>query len=85
MPGTEKVLVGTRLECFCAYDRVEYGTYGCDDGPGEEEGTAKVPVAGIVGRVSDGTHSCTHSVDRMLGKERKKCFIKCLMTFLKCS
>lgn len=32
-------------------------TDGGDDGSGEEEGAALVPVAGIVGRVSERTHT----------------------------
>lgn len=45
-------------------------TYGCNDGSSEEEGTAHVPVAGIVGCVSNRTHSCTHGIYGVLQRAR---------------
>lgn len=45
-------------------------TYGCDDSSGEEEGTAHVPVAGVVGCVSAGAHPSAHGVYGVL--ERPK-------------
>lgn len=44
-------------------------TYRGDDSSSKEEGTPQVPVTGIVGCVSNRTHSCTHGVYGMLKKE----------------
>lgn len=46
-------------------------TDGGDDGSGEEEGAALVPVAGIVGRVFEGTHARAHGIDGVLQKSEE--------------
>lgn len=46
-------------------------TDGGDDGSGEEEGAALVPVAGIVGRVFEGTHARAHGIDGVLQKREE--------------
>ncbi len=43
-------------------------TYRGNDGSSEEERAAEVPVAGVIGRVSNGTHSSTDRIHCMLGK-----------------
>lgn len=40
-----------------AGDQCQILTDGGNDGPGEEEGAALVPVAGVVGRVFERTHT----------------------------
>lgn len=46
-------------------------TYGCDDSPGEEEGAAHVPVAGVVGCVSAGTDPSTHGIYGVLDRAKR--------------
>lgn len=46
-----------------------YFTYGGDDGSSEEESAAEIPVARVIGRVSNGTHSSADRVYCMLGKD----------------
>lgn len=46
-------------------------TYGCDDSPSKEEGTAHVPVAGVVGCVSAGTNSSTHGIYGVLERQKR--------------
>lgn len=46
-----------------------HSTYGCDDSSSKEEGTTKIPVAGVVGGITNGIHPGIHSLHRMLGRE----------------
>lgn len=48
---------------------IVYFTYRGNNGSSEEERTAEVPVAGVIGRVSNGTHSSTDRIHCMLGKD----------------
>lgn len=44
-------------------------TYGGDDSPREEEGTAEVPVAAVVGGVPYRAHPCVVSVQGVLQRK----------------
>lgn len=63
----------SRVYCYCAIKKwiISNSTYGCNHSSSEEEGTAHIPEAGIVGCVSNRTHSGTHSIHGVL--ERAQC------------
>lgn len=46
-----------------------HSTYGCDDSSSKEEGTTQIPVAGVVGGITNRIHSGIHSLHRVLGRE----------------